>query len=186
MATTLETLKATWIQLKTQLTTPPTPPVGYGWFYDKNKTPAFINSDGVETILGTKLNAKTSRAINNSSQTINTSASRIQFNTVEEDTESCITTGASWVFTVPHNGIYSFDWIVSIQTGVEIFSQIFRNGSPLSGDYQQPSTGSWQSAKGTWTGTLSIGDTIYIMARLASGSAGIVNGWGKFFASYWY
>lgn len=48
---TLKTMITDWLRVKTQGSTPATPASGYGIFYDKNKTPAFKNSDGTEYIL---------------------------------------------------------------------------------------------------------------------------------------
>ena len=41
-----------WIRFTTQSETPATPEAGFGIFYDKNKIPYHLNSDGVESQLG--------------------------------------------------------------------------------------------------------------------------------------
>lgn len=49
---TLKTAITDWYRAKTQSSTPATPSIGYGIFYDKDKAPYFKNSDGVESALG--------------------------------------------------------------------------------------------------------------------------------------
>lgn len=52
MAVTLKTAVTDWLRVKTQGTaTMSTPASGYGIFYDKAKSPAFMDSDGTEYIL---------------------------------------------------------------------------------------------------------------------------------------
>lgn len=92
----------------------------------------YLKRDG-NAIVGASLsNTMTvARARQTTRQTLGTNEVRINFNTVEEDPDSAITTGANWVFTAPAAGLYIFNVSIGAATAYGLTGRIYLNGSPI-------------------------------------------------------
>jgi hypothetical protein len=105
---------------------------------------------------------------------------RIQYNTKIFDTHNAVTTGASWVYTVPVSGIYEILGRVGTNSFTpslisdELFVDIFVNGVRINvtgGDSVEETTTSRAFYSGGSTlASLKAGDTVYFSYNFAEGS----------------
>jgi hypothetical protein len=141
-----------------------------------NNSPLVWNSSGSTWNPGT--NISWSKAHQTVAQSIGTGGTRINFNVVDYDEGSCITTGsASWGYTAPKTGVYSITGQFAVQSGVEHFAVLYISGSVANVDYHAPTTSSWNSVPFTWYGRMTAGQVFYVVGKTGSGTVNSANIW---------
>ena len=101
----------------------------------------------------------------------------VNFDTKDYDTNSAVTTGASWKFTAPVSGKYSvksfIEWTnASFTVGNGVSLDLYKNGSYFSRiDFRQiPSTASWAPAS-SGAETINLTASDYIDLRVTQGES---------------
>lgn len=90
-----------------------------------------------------------------------TSNTQINFDTSDFDTNSAVTTGASWEFTAPTTGYYQVSVNIIVTSGVATLNyQLYKNGSLFNGQLAQSGLEANQYGSGAYTISLTAGDTI--------------------------
>lgn len=128
---------------------------------------------------------KISRAIQSTAQSISTSELRINFDTVEIDEDSCITTGASWKFTAPGNGYYWFHVSIGRQRVEELFIIWYINAVKKLETQQGTCTTTWNSVKGGYFAKLNANDIVHITCKAYANTGDSVPQWTNFIAMYY-
>ena len=113
------------------------------------------------------------------SQTLSSTAATIDFDSMQEDTDSAVTTGSAWKFTAPKAGLY----LVQVQIGTEsrvngeLWLRLSKNGTEFQTFQEGEHQDNWTSMRAQIVLRLAASDTIHIEAWTAGGATGTPTVW---------
>jgi hypothetical protein len=172
--------------LEDQADAPSTPAAGHSRIFSKsdglyivddegNVTGPFAESVVAATFYGARYSSNAEQNIVN-----NTTVAIIDFEDVDYDPESLVTTGANWKFTAPETGYYHIDVLatLAVNTGIggaeRVILQLFRDGVQVLNLDRQDSETAGSSVQASVNGhaTIHLNATQYIDVRIAQNSGG--------------
>jgi hypothetical protein len=105
---------------------------------------------------------------------------RINFNTIDSDSNAAITTGASWVYTAPVSGVYEFAVNVTVDSVNAAQELSFYKNGVQSGYQAMTATSGYNTNSLTRQINMIAGDTFYATIRQSNAAArNIIGGAGR-------